>query len=79
MPTLLLFHVGPVQGFIVSARRSRDLWFGSWMLSELSKAAAHTIADRHDVASLIFPTAETLDDLEPESNLIVANKILAYI
>lgn len=79
MPTLLLFHVGPVQGFIVSARRSRDLWFGSWMLSELSKAAAHAIAKRHDVASLIFPTAETVVDLEPESDLIVANKILAYI
>lgn len=79
MPNLLLFHVGPVQGFIVSARRSRDLWFGSWMLSELSKAAAHALAEHHGVGSLIFPTPATLDDLKPESDLIVANKILASI
>ncbi len=37
-----LFQVGlgPVQSFIASARRSRDLAFGSSLLSELSKAAA---------------------------------------
>jgi hypothetical protein len=38
--SLLLITIGPVQEFIAAARRSRDLWFGSWLLSELSKAAA---------------------------------------
>lgn len=79
MPNLLLFHVGPVQGFIISARRSRDLWFGSWMLSELSKAAARTIAERHGLEALVFPTPEHPADLKPGSPFIVANKILAYI
>jgi len=35
MEHILLFSIGPIQDFIASARRSRDLWFGSWMLSEL--------------------------------------------
>lgn len=79
MPKLLLFHIGPVQSFITSARRSRDLWFGSWLLSDLSKAAAYAIADRHGIGSLVFPAPVTLEDLLPNSGLIVANKILAYI
>jgi CRISPR-associated protein Cmr2 len=32
----MVIGVGPVQEFIASARRSRDLWFGSWLLSEPS-------------------------------------------
>jgi CRISPR-associated endoribonuclease Cas6 len=42
---LLSISIGPVQDFIASARRSRDLWFGSWLLSQLSKAAALAIAE----------------------------------
>lgn len=79
LPNLLLFHIGPVQSFIVSARRSRDLWFGSWLLSDLSKTAARVIAQRHGKDSLIFPAPLEDDDLLPDSDLIVANKILAYI
>jgi CRISPR-associated protein Cmr2 len=36
MSYLMIIGIGPVQEFIASARRSRDLWFGSWLLSELS-------------------------------------------
>jgi CRISPR-associated protein Cmr2 len=79
LPSLLLFHIGPVQSFIVSARRSRDLWFGSWMLSDLSKTAARVIADHHGIESLVFPAPTHTDNLNPESQLIVANKILAYV
>ncbi|HMX54263.1 MAG: type III-B CRISPR-associated protein Cas10/Cmr2, partial [Candidatus Accumulibacter sp.] len=32
---LLEIAIGPVQGFIAAARRSRDLWAGSHLLSEL--------------------------------------------
>ena len=78
LPTLLLVHVGPVQGFIASARRSRDLWFGSWMLSELSKTAARTIAARHGPDALIFPAPAEPAALEEKSSFKVANKILAY-
>jgi CRISPR-associated protein Cmr2 len=36
---LIAFHIGPVQDFIAVARRTQDLWMGSWMLSHLSRTA----------------------------------------
>ena len=53
MNHLLQINLGPVQGFIATARRSRDLWFGSYILSELSKAVA--LALHTQGAKLIFP------------------------
>ena len=78
---LLLISLGPVQDFIAAARRCRDLWFGSWLLSELSKAAAGAVAHvAHDKAeSLVFPSVQSLADLAPNSSLNVANKILAVV
>ena len=70
---LLQISVGPVQEFIAAARRTRDLWFGSFMLSEISKAAAKAVKDAG--AELIFP--EPNGDLCPKSDLNVANVILA--
>ena len=43
---LLQLAVGPVQEFIAAARRTRDLWFGSYLLSEISKAAAEAIREQ---------------------------------
>ena len=63
---LMIFHIGPVQEFIASARRSRDLWFGSWLLSELSKAAALEIVQQNGddlERSLIFPAPDSLSAL----------------
>ena len=57
---LLVVHLGPVQDFIAQARRTRDLWFGSHLLSELSRAAARSAAT---VGALIFPA---LADDDPE-------------
>lgn len=37
-PTLH-FSLGPVQGFVAAARRTRDFWAGSWLLSHLSASA----------------------------------------
>jgi CRISPR-associated protein Cmr2 len=51
------------------------LWFGSWLLSELSKAAARAIGEE----ALIFPRVVNMRDLEPDSGFNVANKILAEI
>ncbi len=76
---LVIFHVGPVQEFIASARRSRDLWFGSWVLSELSKAAAEEIVEQNggDVEwSLIFPAPQSLSELRSEK-FNAANRIVA--
>jgi len=35
----LSFSIGPVQGFVAQARRTRDLWAGSWLLSYLAESA----------------------------------------
>lgn len=51
---LLALTVGPVQEFIAAARRTRDLWFGSYLLSEISRAVAAASA-RH--GQLIFPAS----------------------
>ena len=68
---LLLFSLGPVQDFIAAARRCQDLWFGSYLLSQLSRVAAQGIADLTGRQNLIFPGALGND------KAAVANKILA--
>lgn len=50
---LYVLGIGPVQGFIASARRTRDLWMGSHLISEISKAAAREINCKN--GKLIFP------------------------
>lgn len=77
---VLTLAVGPVQGFIASARRSRDLWAGSWLLSELAKAVAKNLHDNgKDKVDLIFPYVEYEKDLLPESEFSVGNKIQVVI
>lgn len=77
---LAIFHVGPVQDFIATARRSRDLWFSSWLLSELSRAAALEIVKQNgnDVACLVFPAPSNLAELHSE-DFNVSNKIVALV
>jgi CRISPR-associated protein Cmr2 len=78
MSYLMSISIGPVQDFIATARRSRDLWFGSWLLSELSKAAASVIVNRHKKESLIFPFVSDPNELADE-NFNAPNKILAKV
>lgn len=78
---LISISIGPVQDFIASARRSRDLWFGSWLLSELSKAAARTIVTQSNgnLSSLIFPAVTSMDYLDNTKEFSVVNKIVALV
>ncbi len=73
---LFNFSIGPVQPFIAAARRTRDLWFGSQLLSELSFIAAKTISETG--GELIFPHPDILQS-KPNSEINVANVILAEI
>jgi CRISPR-associated protein Cmr2 len=75
MTYLFSVALGPAQEFIAAARRTRDLWFSSWLLSELSKAAAKAIGRD----KLIFPAVASDDDLNPDSEFNVVNKILAKV
>lgn len=80
MKSVLIIAIGPVQDFIASARRSADLWFGSWLLSELSKEAARALVDEvGDLSALIFPAPEEELELWPHSKLNVANKIVSVV
>ena len=66
MPRFLVtLSLGPVQSLIADARRTRDLWCGSWLLSEAARAAARVLHQRHP-GCLIFPCPDDPDqDLEP--------------
>lgn len=72
MEYLLQIALGPVQDFIASARRSRDLFFGSFLLSELAKACADSLSQNG--ATLIFPSVGS--DLTPNGALNVSNVLL---
>lgn len=77
---LYVLSIGPVQDFIAAARRTRDLWFGSHLLSEISKAAAKKVAESGD---LIFPALKAgSKELDPDPNpeaYNVGNIILAKL
>ena len=63
---LITLSLGPVQGLIGAARRTRDLWCGSWLLSEAARAAARILHERQP-GCLIFPCPEYPDtDLVPQ-------------
>src|SRR5947208_3432145 len=80
MRYLFQISIGPVQEFIVRARRTRDLWFGSWMLSKLSQAAAKAVHDWSK--NLIFPSPEVIMQAASAGQnapASVSNKIVAII
>lgn len=54
-PAFLLSTLGPVQSFISAARRTQDLWIGSYLLSYLNWTAIEVIADRLGPDAVIFP------------------------
>ena len=58
---ILHFNLGPVQGFIADARRVRDLWAGSFLLSWLSGQAMAALVEAGEKVgrkvddTIIFP------------------------
>jgi len=78
MAYLMALSVGPVQEFIAAARRTRDLWFGSAILSEISKSIALALQEAQG-ATLIFPSPQEAGDLRPDSPFNVSNILLARL
>ncbi len=74
---LLTINIGPVQGFIAAARRTRDLHAGSRLLSRAAFAAAQTLQGHG--AKLIFPKASDNSKLEGIQQDGIPNVILAEI
>lgn len=82
---LLHIALGPVQDFIAQARRTGDLWYGSHLISELSRTAARELMTRG--AHLLIPALDPAE-LAPCSGitrpdgirpLAVANKLYALV
>lgn len=71
MSHLLAISIGPVQEFIAAARRTRDLWFGSYLLSEISRTVAIAVEAESGKGKLIFPAKSDAGN--------VANVILAEL
>jgi len=65
---MLLFSLGPVQSFIAQARKTRDLWLGSFLLSVLMQ---ESMKDIH--AHLIFPHNPRIEKNIPD----LPNKYIA--
>lgn len=66
---MLLFTIGPVQSFIAQARKTRDLWLGSYLLSVLMEAGMEHIQRE----SLVFPADPTIKGSIPD----LPNKYIA--
>lgn len=67
MNHLIAMAVGPVQEFIAAARRTRDLWFGSYLLSEISRAVAKSVEENG--GKLMFPASSDAGNI---ANVILA-------
>jgi CRISPR-associated protein Cmr2 len=76
--SLLLFTIGPVQPFIEQARKTRDLWLGSFLLSKLMEAemAQFVVAGQETPSpKLIFPARPKTSGKIPD----LPNKFVAIL
>lgn len=82
---LLHIALGPVQDFIAQARRTGDLWYGSHLISELSRTAARILAKTGAqllIPYLDAPELERCDGITRRDGthpLAVANKLYALV
>lgn len=52
---LIIFTIGPVQSFIAQARKTQDLYAGSYLLSHLTDFAIKDLKKQLNDATIIFP------------------------
>ncbi|HWU89202.1 MAG TPA: type III-B CRISPR-associated protein Cas10/Cmr2, partial [Kofleriaceae bacterium] len=78
---VLAAALGPVGSFIAAGRRSRDLWYGSRFLSEVTRVAAKALEEQR--VKLVVPLSSQLDSsfLSSESyqGPTISNKILGIL
>ena len=61
-PLMLMFTIGPVQSFIEAARKTEDLWMGSYILSYLVATAMEKV--QGDGVEIIYPAVGTESPFE---------------
>ncbi len=79
MEYLIAIALGPVQEFISSARRFRDFFAGSRLLSEAAARAAGSLAEAIGPQNLIFPAPESLDELKTLGEAGIPNVLFAKL
>jgi len=81
--SLFLFTIGPVQSFIIQARKIQDYFMGSFLLSYLTFIAIEKIIENYGPTSIIYPDlyAQPLIDwyIEKELGIPVKNSYSKYI
>src|SRR6266487_3401178 len=70
--TMLLFSLGPVQSFIAQARKTRDLWLGSYLLAKLMEAAMEGV-EKDIACEFVFPADRKVNGHIPD----LPNKYIA--
>lgn len=68
---LLLFQLGPVQGFIAQAQKVKDLWAGSDLLSQLTFAALQAVPPDYR-AKAVFPA-------DAQTHEGIPNRFLVFV
>jgi len=67
---MLMFSLGPVQSFIAQARKTRDLWLGSYLLSTLMVGAMSELEEfapgKRIEEILIFPAKREIENFIPD-------------
>ncbi len=78
-PAFLLFNLGPVQEYIAAARRTLDLWSGSYLLSYLIGIGLRHIALNLGPDHVIFPNlcGQPIFDLLLQDSVWGKNSVLA--
>jgi CRISPR-associated protein Cmr2 len=69
--SMLIFSIGPVQSLIAQARKTRDLWLGSYLLAKLMEAAMENLGQLR--GDFVFPIVPTVDGYIPD----LPNKYIA--
>ena len=81
--TLLVFSLGPVQSFIAAARKTEDLWSGSYLLSHLTGVAIRSIrqAAQHKGTSvfLVYPGSRFDENDNKLDTASLPNRIILRI
>jgi CRISPR-associated protein Cmr2 len=62
---MLIFSLGSVQAFIEQARKTRDLWLGSFLIAQLMEAAMREVEAANLNVEFVYPADRTL---KPESD-----------
>jgi CRISPR-associated protein Cmr2 len=69
---MLIFSIGPVQSLIAQARKTRDLWLGSYLLAKLMEAAMEGV-EKDIACEFVFPADRKVNGHIPD----LPNKYIA--